>query len=139
MALNLLKLACLGGLALVAAPQGHAQTNGIQCPVLASSDWQAWVDKMPGTDGQRLHVSGRITLPGPGYKLAFETGIADRMAKPTQQVVLTATAPDGMTAQVLETVQISGDIPALASGYTAVMVLCGDTVIARIDKVDAVH
>ncbi|MEX6634167.1 hypothetical protein [Hyphococcus lacteus] len=106
------------------------------CPVIASRDWQAWINAMPGPDAVRsLNVTGEIDLPTPGYEIEVIAGAADRSAIPTQRIILKATPPSGMVTQVVtpETVTYSG--PVIAQQYRSIMVLCGDQMIAEITDI----
>lgn len=139
--------AVLGLLALtgVAPAPAHADNDAgtdaaaTGCPVIASSDWKAWVNAMPGPDGPQLHVSGQITLPTPAYTVTLTPGPADRMAPPMQRLILTATAPDGMVASVIETTEVSFALPTQMTQFRAVAIVCGDTLLAEISPVDIVQ
>lgn len=133
--------AVLGLLALTGVAPAHADNDAAAtgCPVIASSDWQAWVNAMPGPDGPQLHVSGQITLPTPAYTVTLTPGPADRMAPPMQRLILTATAPDGMVASVIETTQVAFALPTQMTQFRAVAIVCGDTLLAEISPVDIVQ
>ncbi|MFW6296767.1 MAG: hypothetical protein ACOC04_06210 [Halothece sp.] len=42
-----------------------------QSPIIDTSDWNAWVDLMPGPNGNELYVTGMVTLPNPGYNVSL--------------------------------------------------------------------
>jgi len=110
------------------------------CPVLDSADWRAVVGPVSGAEGPHLIVTGRVTLPTPGWQVALAEGIADRSAMPVQRVMLTATPPDGMVAQVLTDYDLRLETPALAGAagmppYRGVMVMCGGTVLVDLAEV----
>lgn len=117
----------------------QADTTPKSCPVIDSMDWQAWVNKMPGPDGPTLHVTGQITLPTPGYEVTLTLGPLDRMAIPTQRIVLEANPPEGMAAQVLDVVDVTFTHPAQARRYGAVVIVCEDTLLAEISPIEDVH
>ena len=112
------------------------------CPVLASSDWAAGVNAMPGPDGARLIVTGTVTLPGPGYSVALEQGISDRSARPVQAVQLSAERPAPDASQVATDYEVRFEMPSAApvdgttAPFTAVRVVCGDEELARIEPVE---
>lgn len=110
--------------------------GGADCPVIDSRDWKAWVNAMPGPGAEAtLIVEGAVDMPTPGYAFSWEAGMADRSMVPTQRLHLTAAAPEGMVAQVITTETVRYEGPAIAKEYRAVMVVCGDEVIADITDV----
>ncbi|PYG27208.1 hypothetical protein C8N36_11754 [Pelagimonas varians] len=117
----------------------RADNTTAPCPVIDSMDWQAWVNKMPGPDGPKLHVTGQITLPTPGYEVTLELGPLDRKAIPTQRLVLMATPPEGMAAQVIDPVEVTFEHPSQVRRYGAVAIVCGDTLLAEISPVADIH
>lgn len=96
------------------------------CPVLDSSDWTAEIA------GGMLTVTGIITLPTPDFAVDFALGMADRSAIPTQRLALSATPPEGMVAQVIDTRTVTFTTPALTPHYRAVIVTCGTRELAQI-------
>jgi len=112
------------------------------CPVLASSDWAAWVNAMPGPDGAQLIVTGTVSLPGPGYNVALEQGISDRSARPVQTVRLSAERPAPDAGQEVTDYEVRFEMPSAApvdgttAPFTAVRVVCGDEELARIEPVE---
>ena len=106
------------------------------CPVLDSRNWSAWVNAMPGPDAKlTLHVTGEIDLPTPGYEVSWEEGMADRSMTPVQRLILTATPPDGMVAQVVTAETVAYEGPALVKTYKGVIVMCGGEPLAEINDV----
>ena len=106
------------------------------CLIVASRDWRAWINAMPGPDAVRtLIVEGVVDTPTPGYTFEWEAGMADRSAIPMQRLHLTATPPDGMAAQVITTETVRYEGPAIAENYRAVAVMCGEVLLADITDV----
>ncbi len=106
------------------------------CPVFESRNWHAWVDAMPGPDSRHtLHVSGEVDMPTPGYAFEWRVGAADRSATPVQRLLLTATPPDGMAAQVITTETVRYQGPAIAKLYKGILIMCGARVLADIPDV----
>lgn len=106
------------------------------CPVLASRNWTAWVNAMPGPDMKpALHVAGEIDLPAPGYAIAWREGMADRSATPVQRLILTATPPAGIVTPAVTTESVTYEGPALVVTYGGVIVMCGGEPLAQIDEV----
>jgi len=131
-----------GGAEDGAGEDGAAIGNDTGCPVLASSDWAAWVNAMPGPDGPSLIVTGMVTLPTPGYSVTLEAGASDRSARPVQVVQLIAQRPAMDAAQVLSDYDVRFEMPSSApidgttAPFTAVRVVCGGREIARIEPVE---
>lgn len=106
------------------------------CPVIESRDWAAWVNAMPGPAAtKQLIATGQVVLPTPGYTVTLTAGMADRSATPMQQLILTATPPTGMVTQVLTTVPVRYDGPAISMQYRAVRIMCGGQMLSEITDV----
>lgn len=122
--------------ALTATEEDAMPAADSACPVIDSRNWAAWVNAMPGPDSQMtLYVTGEIDLPTPGYKISWSEGMADRSMTPVQRLMLTATPPDGMAAQVITTESVRYEGPALVKTYGGVIVMCGGAPLAEIDDV----
>jgi hypothetical protein len=126
------------------APATDATQEGAMadddCPVIDSAEWRAVVGPVSGATGPHLIVTGRVTLPTPGWQVDLAEGIADRSAMPVQRVILTATPPDGMVAQVLTDYDLRLETPALAGAvgmppYRGVLVMCGGMVLVDLPEV----
>lgn len=104
----------------------------VSCPVIAATDWTATLGPVAGAEGLHLIVSGRVTLPTPGWAVDLTAGMADRSATPTQRVILTATPPDGMVAQVLTEYDLAVETPALAPAYAGVIVDCAGLALVEV-------
>lgn len=114
--------------------------SGGGCAVLDSREWSAWIDAMPGPDAKRtLHVRGLVDLPTPGFAPVWTVGPADRHAIPKQYFDLAFTPPDGMVAQVITTVEVHFETPAIYPQYRGLVIRCGDAVLAEIDEVIEAH
>ncbi|MEZ5936778.1 MAG: hypothetical protein R3C52_00995 [Hyphomonadaceae bacterium] len=132
-----------------AAPDAAAQEDALvtpqseetaDCPVIESSDWTAWLDKMPGPGAQAtLRVSGKVVLPTPGFTLSLTAGMADRSAIPVQTLNLSATPPQEQVIQVLTTETVEFSAPAIAEAYRGVRIRCGDQMLAEITEVETAH
>ena len=109
------------------------------CRVIRSSGWQAHVDAMPGpNDNPRLIVSGRITVPTGGYRVALRMGQVAESYPVQVTVYLDATPPAGMATQALVTHDVRGSW-ASEERVGSVTVRCGSRVLARIDNVGTAH
>ena len=112
-------------------PDPAAETDA-NCPVIEATDWAATLGPVEGAEGLHLIVTGRVTLPTPGWTVTLEAGIADRSAVPTQRVILTATRPGAMVAQVLTDYDLRLETPALAPAYRGVIVDCAGLALVEI-------
>jgi len=133
---------CAAALAACAAARETPmpEESPARCAVIESSNWNAWINSMPGPGAQRtLHVTGQITLPTPGYTVALREGPADRSAVPVQQLILDLTPPSGMVSQVIVTQEIAYQGPAIAQQYRAVRVMCAGTQLAEITEIITAH
>ena len=140
--LRLIAAVCAALLGACAAAPETPMSNPAsgRCAVIESSDWNAWINAMPGPGAVRtLHVTGRITLPTPGYGAALREGPADRSAVPVQQLILNLTPPGGMVAQVLTTQEVRFEGPAIAQNYRGVRIMCAGAQLAEITEIITAH
>ncbi len=120
----------LAGCQTAAAPSAPAR-----CPIISSSDWQAWVNAMPGPSSRpKLIVTGKVTVPTGGYRFAWRD-MRVMESYPVQVAVeLAAIPPDGMATQALVTHDVRGEWP-IDPPVGALTVRCGEKVLARISPV----
>lgn len=109
------------------------------CRNVASSDWAAWINAMPGPNaGPTLIVTGKVTVPTGGYQIRWaDFRVAEsypvqvfadlRVIPPTQGVI-----------QVEITHDVRGEWP-LTEPVGSVTISCGDRVLARISPVETAH
>lgn len=106
------------------------------CPVVGSSNWQAWLEPSAGPIPLRmLHISGEVNLPTPGYAVTLEAGPADRAMPPSQRFRLKATPPNGMVTQVVTPTRVTFHEAATYPAYRSIVILCGQRVLASINEV----
>ncbi len=103
------------------------------CAVASSSNWQAWLNRMPGPDEPKLHVSGDIELAEPGLTASFSLGPLDRRRPPSQRILMTVQKSDGV-ADVRK--NISAAFPALAESYRSIVIVCGNDEVATITEIE---
>ena len=123
--------------AALAAPEPEPEPEPVaeaeaSCPVIAAADWTATLGPVAGADGLHLIVSGRVTLPTPGWTVDLTAGMADRSATPTQRVILTAVAPTETVPQVLTEYALALETPALAPAYAGVIVDCAGLALVEV-------
>ena len=116
--------------------QGTSANAG--CPVHESANWTARVRTQPGSSRASLQVSGQVVLPTPGFAVIGQLAALDRRRPPSQRVALVFTPPQDVVPQVLTTEDVLLTLPALASTYRAVIITCGDTVLAEITDIEAI-
>ena len=106
------------------------------CPVYDSRDWRAWLDVAPSPDAvSKLHISGEVDLPTPGYTAQWTVGPADRAFPPAQRFMLSFTPPGGMVTQVITPTGVSLETDATYTSYRAIIVGCGDKVLVEITDI----
>ena len=116
-------------------PATEAPPAAASCPIAGSSDWNAWVNAMPGPNGPTLIVIGKVTTPAGGYSVVFEPMIISRRSYPVQHVAtLRVTPPTGMATQAVITHDVRGQWPSSTS-VGSVDVVCGGQLLARISPV----
>jgi hypothetical protein len=109
------------------------------CPILSSSDWQAWVNAMPGPNSQpKMIATGKVTVPTGGY--AFRWGAPRVMESyPVQvSVELIPVPPSGPATQALTTQDVRGEWP-MSPPVGAFTVTCGGRTLARVSPVATAH
>lgn len=103
------------------------------CAVIGSRGWEAWVNKMPGPDMHpKIHVVGQVDVRTGGYTFEWQEGPLDRSAHPALRLTLVPIAPEGMALQAITTMEVKYEAPALASGYSRVLISCGGAPLAEI-------
>ena len=109
------------------------------CPISGSSDWNAWVNAMPGPTGPSLIVVGKVATPTGGYSVGFEPTLIRRESYPVQIVAtLRVVPPTGAATQAVVTHDVRGQWPS-AEPVGSVDIVCGNQVLARISPVQTAH
>lgn len=117
-----------------AAPQPDRPTP--DCPVIGSSGWHAHVDAMPGPNARpRLIVSGKVTVPTGGYRLALRLGQVAESYPVQVTIYLDATPPSGMATQALVIHDVRGNWPS-EERVGSVTVRCGSRGLAHIGNIE---
>lgn len=102
------------------------------CPTVRSSDWRAHVDATPGSnDGPRLIVTGQVTVPTGGYRLALRMGPVAQSYPVQVTVLLDATPPDGPATQALQTREVRGSWRS-EDRVGSVTIRCGGRILAHL-------
>ena len=118
-----------------AVPPPPASTS---CP-LASSDWRAWVNAMPGPDAQpRLIAVGKVTVPTGGWRFSWSEPQVLRSFPPQVVVELQAIPPAEAATQAVMTQEVRGEWP-MQPPIGAFTVRCGGQVLARVEPVETAH
>lgn len=125
--------------ALLAGCVAPATSAGEEdCAIVDSRDWAAWVSAMPGPTAPSLIVTGKVTVPTGGYRIALELGPVQEIHPPVQQVLVRAEPPAGAATQALVEHDVRGAFPALDE-YGAVSVRCGARVLATVSPVERAY
>jgi hypothetical protein len=109
------------------------------CQIVSSSDWQAWVNAMPGPGSRpKLIATGKVVVPTGGY--SFRWGEPRIMESyPVQvSVELIPIPPGGMATQALATHEVRGEWP-MSPPVGSFAVMCGGKSLARISPVETAH
>lgn len=117
-----------------AVPQVDRPTS--DCPIVRSTDWHAHVDAMPGPDDNpRLIVSGKVTVPTGGYKLALRMGPVAESYPVQVTVYLDAVPPKGMATQALVTREVRGSWRS-EERVGSVTIRCGGKMLAQLSNIE---
>ena len=106
-------------------------TPPAKCPVVSSHGWSAAVIGKPPGSGDRLRVSGTLTLAEGGWRARLEQGPVLEIYPPIQQLELAfeRTGADGPREFI-----VRGEFPAL-NEYGAIEIRCGARSVATITGV----
>ena len=129
----------LASCAAVPPPPSQGPAGSMECGIIGSSDWAAWVNAMPGPNARpTLIVTGKVTVPTGGYR--FEWRDMRVMESYPVQIVaeLQAVPPPGSATQAVETHDIRGEWP-IDPPVGALTIRCGDMVLVRISPVETAH
>lgn len=109
------------------------------CPIVASSDWRAWVNAMPGPNksGPYLIVVGNVTVPSGDWTARF-VGSRVMESYPVQVVVELDATSSGMGIQVPVEREVRGSWPS-EQAVGSVTVMCRGATLARISPVETAH
>jgi hypothetical protein len=113
--------------------------GAMECGIIGSSDWAAWVNAMPGPNAQpKLIVTGKVTVPTGGYRFAWRD-MRVMESYPVQVAVeLDAIPPAGPATQAVVTHDVRGEW-AMSPPVGSLTVRCGDMVLVRISPVETAH
>ena len=126
------------GLAL-ASCQTMPPTMSHSCPAVSSSNWQAWINAMPGPNSQpKLIATGKVVTPTGGYTYRWgEPTIME--SYPVQvSVQLILIPPNGPATQALETHEVRAEWP-MSPPVGSFTVTCGDKMLGRVSPVETAH
>jgi hypothetical protein len=103
-----------------------------RCSAIATGDWQA---RIVGTSRPRLVVSGRVTMPTGGYRVALIAGPVQQLEPPVQQVILRTTRVRGGATQAVVAHDVQG-VFEHEPGVERVSVRCGDGIVGLIPTIE---
>jgi len=108
-----------------------------RCPIVASRDWRAWINAMPGPGARpKLMVTGTVTVPSGGHQMSFEPYLQIRKSYPAQAfATLRITPPQGMATQALTSHDLRWEWP-LTQQIGSVEIRCGGDTLATISPVE---
>ena len=108
-----------------------------ECPISASRDWTAWINRMPGPNSRpMLVVSGKVVTATGGFQVAFDRYMQIRESHPAQAfVTLSVADPEGApVTQAQVTRPVRWEWP-LNQPVGSVVVRCGDKTLAEITSI----
>jgi hypothetical protein len=118
-------------------PVAHSPAQpSSDCPITGSSDWNAWINAMPGPNARpTLIVTGKVTVPTGGYRISWgDFRVAE--SYPVQIFAdLTAVPPAGPATQAITTHDVRGDWP-MDQPVGSFTIRCGSRVLARVSPVE---
>jgi hypothetical protein len=130
----------LGSCAPVPASPPQGPAGGMECGIIGSSGWAAWVNAMPGPNARpTLIVIGKATVPTGGYRFAWRD-MRVMESYPVQIAVdIQAVEPREVAgAPVVVTHDVRGEWP-IDPPVGALSIRCGDRLLARISPVETAH
>ena len=125
----------LAGCQTVPPPEPPAPGGSSACPIVSSSDWQAWVNAMPGPNAKpTLIVTGKVEVATGGYRFSWPD-LRVMESYPVQIVAeLAPIVPTGYVTEAHVTHDVRGEWP-MSPPVGAFTVRCGDKILARISPV----
>src|SRR5687767_15145091 len=129
----------LGSCAPVAGDTPQGPAGPLECGIIRSNDWAAWVNAMPGPNARpTLIVTGKVTVPTGGYRFEWRD-MRVMESYPVQVAVeLDAIPPAGGATQAVVTHEVRGQWP-ISPPVGSLTVRCGGTLLARIAPVETAH
>ncbi len=120
-------------------PPAQAPVGERECGIIASSDWAAWVNAMPGPNAKpTLIVTGKVTVPTGGYRFEWRDMRVMESYSVQVAVELDAMRPTEGATQAVVTREVRGQWP-IDPPVGSLAIRCGDTVLARISPVETAH
>ncbi|MBA3512003.1 hypothetical protein [Sphingomonas sp.] len=129
----------LASCAAVPPPPPQGPVGSMECGIIGSSDWAAWVNAMPGPNARpTLIVTGKVTVPTGGYRFQWRD-MRVMESYPVQVAVeLDAIPPAGGATEAVVTHDVRGQWP-IDPPVGSLSVRCGDMVLTRIAPVETAH
>ncbi len=125
--------------ACAAAPPQRFQIGRNDCPIIASSDWAASINAMPGPNAPpTLTATGKVTVPTGGYHVQW-AGLVVLESYPAQVVAyLDVIPPAGLVTRAVVTHDVRGRWP-VTPPVRSFTVRCGEHELARVAPVETAH
>ena len=137
--MRLLSIAALALASCHAVPPPQPLVPGLAgspaCPIVGSSDWQAWINAMPGPNAEpTLIVTGKVEVPTGGYRFEWRDLIVME-SYPVQIVAgLSPILPTGYVTEAHVTHEVRGEWP-MRPPVGAVTIRCGSRTLGTISPV----
>ncbi|MGE3747776.1 MAG: hypothetical protein AB7G25_18990 [Sphingomonadaceae bacterium] len=104
------------------------------CPVIASRDWRARLNRQGGASGKyTLTIDGEVELPTQGFTPVWQVGLSDRANPPNLQILLSFDPPpeDEMVMQVVSLYRVHHSVEVSSPRYREILIRCGTTALVR--------
>lgn len=124
------------GSASIAVPHASCELPGKDPSVVDTSDWYAWVNRMPPGPAS-FHVTGTVHLPSPGYDASLHAA-APQGINPADLILdLRITRRPGVWPQVVTAASVRYDVTDYGGPYQSVLVRepDGDAVQLQVEEV----
>ena len=135
----MMKALLAASILLLASCQTAPSAAPRSCPAVSASDWQAWINAMPGPNAQpKLIATGKVVTPTGGYTYRWgEPRVME--SYPVQvSVELVLAPPNGPATQALETHEVRGEWP-MSPPVGSFTVTCADKILGRVSPVETAH
>lgn len=124
---------------LLAGCRTAPPTMSRSCLAVSSSDWQAWVNAMPGPNAEpKLIATGKVVMPTGGYSYRWGSMRVMESYPVQVSIQLIPVPPPGPATQALETQEVRGEWTA-SPPIGSLTITCGDTVLGRVSPVATAH
>lgn len=122
------------GLVFASAPAAQAQE-----PEIKTSNWNAWVDRMPPGPAT-FYLTGIVELPHGGFDVSLEPANPQGFNPAILMMTLTVTERPGMHTQAVEAKSVRYEISPYPGGlYREVTILYNGEMVGRVGAIGSTY